>query len=160
MAAAWRLIGGAALVLASTQAPAEASADACPGLSALIHSAPPADPDRRLVVARVEVEWADPELLHGRGVSARVIRMIQGDYDGELMILWSEGTSCSNPFANGRSGLIVGIPLGLENGILRVEAVEVSPDRGSYRLPDGYRVPEPYLEMVRRREAVRAAKPQ
>ncbi|HEX8366206.1 MAG TPA: hypothetical protein VF603_13075 [Allosphingosinicella sp.] len=153
-----RPVGAAALFVAAILSPTEAQAcSAASGNTALIHNALPADLDDRLIVARVDVEWADTEALHRDGVTARVHRIIQGDYDGELMILWSADTSCSRSFENGRSGLIAGIPLRMEGSILVVEAFEVSRASG-YRLPDGYTVPESYLEIVREREAAHASK--
>ena len=152
-----RPVAAAALLVAAILSPAKAEAcSAASGETALIHSALPADLDERLIVARVDVEWPDQQLLKGRGVTARVIRVIQGDYDGDLMILWSADASCSRSFDNGRSGLVVGIPLRMEGSSLVVEAFEVSRASG-YRLPDGYRIPVSYLDIIREREAARAA---
>jgi hypothetical protein len=129
------------------------------GETSLIHSALPIDPDPRLLIARVDIDWADQRLVHKGGVSARVRSVIQGSFDGELMILWSPSSDCSRPFENGRSGLFVGLPLGMRGGALIVEAFEIS--RGSgYRMPDHYRVPEDYLEAVRERRALWVAEAQ
>lgn len=142
---------GAALLLAATMSPTKAAAcSTASGETALIHDGLPADLDPRLVAARVDIEGVDPDALHKQGVTARVGRILQGDYAGDLLILYSADTSCSRPFRNGRSGLIIGIPIGLEDGILALEALEVS-FGGGYRIPDRYRVPEAYLESVRSR---------
>lgn len=142
------LVRAAALVLAAMVAPAEAAACAD---HALIHDSVPVDPDERLIVARVDIDWAVPEQLYKAGIGARVVRMIRGRFDGELMILRTSLVGgCDNPFANGRSGLIVGIPMGMEGGALVVEVLPI-PLRTS--MPDGYRIPEAYLEEARRSHA-------
>ena len=153
MRASSRILAGAGLAVTAIYAPTGAWAcSAASGNTAVIHNAIPADPDPRLIIARVDIEWADEELLHERGLTARVTRVIHGDIDGDVIIVWSPWTSCSHAFENGRSGLIFGLPLGTENGMLVVEAFEISRTSG-YRIPDGYRIPESYLETVRARGA-------
>lgn len=127
---------------------AAGEARACP--RALIHDGLPMDFDSRLVVALVDIEWTIPATLYERGATARVRRIVQGRYDGDLLILRPEESSCSAPFRNGRSGLVVGIPIGMEDGVLVLDAFEISAGSG-YRMPERYRVPEAYFETLRRK---------
>jgi hypothetical protein len=145
----WRLAGALSIVAAAL---APAAARACSSAiaeTALIHNSVASDPDPLLVIARVNIEGVDPAPLHKAGLSARVLRMVQGSYDGELLILRAYGSTCSNPFRNGTSGLVVGIPLGFEKGVLVLDALPVN-EVGGYRLPDRYRVPRAYLESLQR----------
>jgi hypothetical protein len=101
---------------------------------AYIHSALPKPLPRGTFIALVDL---DP-----RGDRAWIRRMIQGDRPGDYVVLrttwWS---SCNAPLANGRSGFLVAVVRGRENGILVVDPIEVGPEE-NYRLPDGWQLPE------------------
>lgn len=101
---------------------------------AWIHSDLPKPLPRGTFIALVDL---DP-----RGDRAWIRRMIQGDHPGEYVLLrpaWT--TSCTSPSANGRSGYMVAVVRGLENGVLVVDPIEVGMDDG-YRLPDDWQLPE------------------
>lgn len=137
----------AALLLAP--GPAQACLTASSHL-ALIHSALPAPLPEGAIVAEVEIGAGDAPLhlaaegpLYSTGLSARVRRMIQGDYSGDTLILRpAHMTSCDNPFDNGRVGYVVGTVRGYEDGVLVLDPVTVRSGSG-FRLPDGFRLSEP-----------------
>lgn len=114
---------------------------------ALIHSAVPADLPRALVVVQAEIPPAATESqLYDLGLRARIRRTIQGDYQGEFIRLRaSVETSCDAPFDNGRSGLIVGYPRGLEGGELVIEPILAQRSDG-FKLAEGYTLSPYYTE--------------
>jgi hypothetical protein len=132
----------AALAIAALLLPA-GEARACMAgdfMEALIHDALPSPLPARTIVAWVAFESGDSRLLYSTGIRARVRRMVQGDFRGShLLVRTSVETSCDDPFRNGRSGLIVGIPTGTEDGLLVVHPIMVSRYQ-RYRLPDGYQL--------------------
>lgn len=78
---------------------------------ALIHSALPAVLSADAVVLDVEIERDDADHLYREGLSARVRRVVSGDFDRERVTIRLEGaTSCDHPFDNGAVGMIVGFP--------------------------------------------------
>ncbi len=109
----------------------------------LIHDALPRPLPRGTIVADVAFDPSTARLLNGVGMRARVRRMIQGDYRGRTLIVRQRVmSSCDDPFGNGSAGLIVAVPVDMQNGVLVVAPILVSRlDR--HRLPDGYRLPEP-----------------
>jgi hypothetical protein len=117
----------------------------------LIHDALPTPLPRGTIVADVVFDFADAETMLSAGVRVRIRRLIQGDVRGPTMIvrirIWS---SCSNPFGNGRSGLIVAIPIETRAGETVVAPIEVTRMRG-YRLEDGFQLRPPPAGAVRLR---------
>jgi hypothetical protein len=103
---------------------------------AYIHSDLPKPLPRGMFIALVD--------LNPRGDRAWIRRMIQGDRPGDYVVLrptwWS---SCNAPLANGRSGFMIAVALGKENGVLIVDPIEVGPEE-NYRLPDGWQFPDRY----------------
>lgn len=128
-------------------------------LFAYIHDALPAPLPTGAFVAEVEFEPQETDDVHGAilgdNVRGRVIRHIQGDYGGlEILVRRDFRTSCDAELSNGRRGLVVARPLGVEDGVLVISPVLVTPSDG-YRLPDGYqfRPPSPssveaYLKLL------------
>ena len=109
---------------------------------AMIHTALPRILPRGAVVAEVRFESADVLALVGPGIRARIRKMIQGDYRGRFLIVRpARLLGCGVAFANGRSGYIVAVPRGFEEGILVVHPIQVQRGRS---LPNGCRVP-PWL---------------
>ena len=113
---------------------------------AYVHSALPNPLPRGTIVALVDFlprrSARNPRFASGD--KARIRRMIQGSYRGKHLISRpSSETSCDAPFINGRSGFIVAVVRGLENGILVVDPITVGRYDG-HRLPDGWQVPEEF----------------
>jgi hypothetical protein len=80
---------------------------------AVIHSALPDPLPEGAFVAEVEIKTKDQWQLYATGLRAYVTKTIVGTSQVERVILRlpvAENTSCDAPFANGRSGIIVGIP--------------------------------------------------
>ncbi len=113
--------------------------------NAYIHDALPSPLPKGTFVAEVEFEpvpeqGATREVLWGTGIRARVHRVLQGDYRGNDVIARPTLlTSCDTIFGNGRAGLIVAIPRGLQNGTLVIDPI-TAPSADGYRLPDGFQV--------------------
>lgn len=138
----------AAILLSS---PGEAAAClASSFFTALIHDALPTPLPEGAIVAEVAFESEDERAVYAGGVRARVIRMVQGHYrGGHLIVRRAFRSSCSHPFLNGTSGLLVARAAGMEQGVLVVDPIEVSRSRG-FRLEDRYRLPPmPSLESLR-----------
>jgi hypothetical protein len=136
-----RLILAAALaiMLLPGQARACMISDA---LETLIHDALPRPLPRGTIIANVTFESTSEAQLHGGGIRATVRRMIQGDFRGRTLIVRQRIiSSCDDPFGNGRSGLIVSVPIGMENGMLVVAPILVS-RLHRRRLPDGFQLPD------------------
>ena len=123
-----------------------AAADACLGSPpgdgfAFIHSALPTPLPDGVFIAEVEIKRADA----GRGwrsrFRARVSKVVQGDSKISRIVLEPDWrTSCSSFFANGTSGLILGIPRGWKGKTPILAPIYVHGNDG-YRLEDGYEVP-------------------
>jgi hypothetical protein len=137
----WKRLGALAFMAAIMPSDAAEACLIANARTAVIHNIVPADLDPRLIVAEVDILTLNPERLHSTGGAAEIRRMIQGPKDEDFMVLRVSDTSCSHPFLNGRSGIVVGMPIGRENGILVLDALEVSALSG-YRLREGYRVPD------------------
>lgn len=93
---------------------------------AFIHSALPKSIPEQFFVAEVEIELADSQRAYTTGLKARVLRVVSGSPVGEVLLRVPEATSCDNFFANGRAGLIIGIPQGWSGKSLIVEPLLVS----------------------------------
>lgn len=116
-------------------------------LRAYVHDALPTPLPTGAFVAEVEFEPRETDDAHGGiigdNVRGRIIRHIQGDYAGWEILVRSElWTSCDAELSNGRRGLIVARPLGVEDGVLVIDPVMVTPSDG-YRLPDGFQFQPP-----------------
>jgi len=116
-------------------------------LFAYIHDALPTPLPAGAFVAEVEFEPQETDDAHGAivgdNVRGRIIRHIQGDYGGlEILVRRDFRTSCDAELSNGRRGLVVARPLGVEDGVLVIDPILVMPSQG-YRLPDGYQFPPP-----------------
>ena len=106
-----------------------------------IHNVLPSPLPAGTLIADVEIASdADAAELFRSGVRARIRRLIQGEYRGDILILRaSTQHSCYFPFTNGRSGLIVGVPLAFEDDVLAVDPIEVGRNQ-HFRLPDGFQL--------------------
>lgn len=107
------LIRSTLILLASVLASSAAYACGLTPSFAVIHSALPDPLPEGAFVAEVEIKTKDEWQLYATGLRARVTKAISGASQIEQVILrlpHTDATSCDLPFANGRSGLIVGIP--------------------------------------------------
>lgn len=133
----------AALVCAAAATVPASDASACiiaDAQETLIHSRLPRTLPAGTIVARVVFDEAERQSLYRTGLRARIRDMIQGEYSGDFLIVRPRfETSCDAPFANGRSGFIVGVADGIEEGVLVVMPIMVSRGDG-FRLPRDYRV--------------------
>jgi hypothetical protein len=117
--------------------PTHAAACGTSPFYAIIHSAlPKALPDG-LFVAEVEVEASDFYPLYTTGLRARVTKLIAGGTVNEIILRRPVGSSCDAPFANGKSGLVVGIAKQRVGDRLVVWPLLVSRHDG-FTLPDGF----------------------
>jgi len=92
----------------------------------VIHSELPRNLPAGAVVADVELGSDDATWQRlNEGARVRIRRMIQGDYRGEALIVRELGLmiTCYSPFPLGRSGFVVGKPVGYENGVLVIEPI-------------------------------------
>jgi hypothetical protein len=120
------MMGGALWALAD--APALACEDP-DNIRGIIYEAVPADIPPSTLVLDVEFDPDDIAAWRG-GPMARVRRVVQGDYDEELVRVGLIHSSCLYPFAFGTEGLIIGT---FREG---VDAITVE----LRRWPDGARV--------------------
>ena len=129
-----------ALLAGALAAPAQACGDQR-FFHGVIHDALPDPLPAGTLIAEVEFEAdAKPGDLFEQGLPARILRLVQGNYRGDTLIARTRWNSCFYPFTNGRRGLIVAIPLGLEDGRMVVDPIEVGRNQG-FRLPDGFQIP-------------------
>ncbi|HEX8194281.1 MAG TPA: hypothetical protein VF552_15410 [Allosphingosinicella sp.] len=124
------------LLFAASVAFGAIRADACriyipaADLSALHRTLPhplPAD----LFVAEVQFERPDAGWNELReGTRARIERVIQGAYSGDMLIVRDSGAvrvTCYAPLRYGGAGIILGRPVGYENGQMVLEPVFEGP---------------------------------
>ena len=121
------MMGGALWALAD--APALACEDP-DNIRGIIYEAVPADIPPSTLVLDVEFDPDDIAAWRGGPIMARVRRVVQGDYDEELVRVGLIHSSCLYPFAFGTEGLIIGT---FREG---VDAITVE----LRRWPDGARV--------------------
>jgi hypothetical protein len=111
---------------------------------ALIHSDLPLRIPTGMFIASVEIKDHKADNLYDRGLRATVRQVIRGEARIREIILrnpiWS---SCDRPFANGRSGYVVGVPHGMRKGRLVVEAILVSRWDGFRLMPNAFDPPLP-----------------
>ena len=107
----------------------------------IIHRALPSPLPAGTLIADVEIAPdSNPAELFDSGLRARIRRLDQGEFRGDYVLLRAgRQHSCYFPFTNGRSGLIVGIPVGLDGDVLVVRPIEVGRNQG-FRLPDGFQL--------------------
>ena len=118
--------------------------------NAIIHTAlPKALPDG-LFVAEVEVEASDFYPLYSTGLRAHVTKSIAGDTVDEIILRLPVGSSCDAPFANGKSGLVVGIAKERVGGRLVVWPLLVSRYDG-FTLPEGFNLKQQFGPSATRR---------
>lgn len=106
---------------------------------AVIHSALPKSLPDGLFVANVEIETESEWEIYENGLRAHVKRMIAGVPVESVILKLPEATSCDKPFANGRSGLVVGIPKEWSGSILIVLPLLVS-RYDEFRLPSDFKL--------------------
>jgi hypothetical protein len=117
---------------------------ACGGeqfMQGVIHNELPSPLPAGTLIAEVDIapDASESELFRS-GVRARIRRLVQGEYRGDFVVLrGGRRHSCYYPFANGRSGLIIGVPLELEGDVLTVRPIEVGRNQ-RFRLPDGFQL--------------------
>ncbi|WP_420469854.1 hypothetical protein [Brevundimonas sp. FT23042] len=106
----YRTAVAAGIILAALPGPAAACFTA-EMETALIHAAlPPILPDGWIVL-EVTFDTPDPTALYGHGLMATVDQVLQGPAVGARVRVRADGPStCDVPFANGASGLLVGVP--------------------------------------------------
>ncbi|WP_288758317.1 hypothetical protein [uncultured Brevundimonas sp.] len=76
---------------------------------ALVHSAAPLMLPAGAIALDVEIEPEDDDSLYLNGLTARVRRVVAGDFDRAIVTLRLKARgSCDHPFENGSAGLIVG----------------------------------------------------
>ena len=100
-------------------------------LSVIHRQLPPSIPSD-LFVAEVQFEQPDTgwEEL-GEGARAHVVRIIQGDYSGDVLIIRDTAEiriTCYPPVRYGGSGIVLGRPAGVEDGHMVVEPIFETPD--------------------------------
>jgi hypothetical protein len=97
----------------------------------VIHSALP-QPLPQGAVA-FDVQFEDPDggwAALSTGTRARVRRVIQGNYSSDILIVRDRGgirIMCYDPIRYEGSGLIFGMPVGYENGLLVLQPIFASP---------------------------------
>jgi hypothetical protein len=66
------------------------------------------------------------------GIRPRVRQVIRGNYSGDIVIVRDRAAirvTCYDPITNGGSGIILGMPVGYENGVLVLQPIFASPYR-------------------------------
>ena len=131
----------AALPAAAFLLPTPASACGIHPGSALIHNALPNPLPAGTIIADVEIapEGAGPAPVVN-ATYARVRRMIQGEAAPMLILRTGRRNSCKEPLANGRTGLIIAVPEGHQDGVPVARAIFAHSLDG-FRLRDGYQLP-------------------
>lgn len=116
-------------------------AQACGGTPslAIIHSALPEPLPGGLFVAEIEIATDDVRAIYSTGLRAHVKMVIAGSPIGEVLLRLQEASSCDAPFANGRSGFLIGLITGRAGDRLIISPLLVSPE-DSFRLPDGFKL--------------------
>jgi hypothetical protein len=100
-------------------------------LSVIHRQLPPSLPSD-VFVAEVQFEQADAGWAELReGTRARVVRVIQGNYSGEILVI--RGTAeiritCYAPVRYGGSGIVIGRPAGVEDGHMVLEPIFETPE--------------------------------
>ena len=116
-----------ALLVGAMAAPASACRTYIPSADvSVIHQELPASLPPDTLVADVQFERPDggwPELF--KGARARVRRVIQGHYSGDVVIVRDAQIriTCYDPIRFGGRGYILGKPVGYENGVLVLQPV-------------------------------------
>ena len=100
-------------------------------LSVLHRQLPPSLPSE-IFVAEVQFERPDAGWRELReGARAHVVRLIQGDYTGDVVIIRDTAdlrVTCYAPVRYEGHGIILGSPVGTEGGFLVVEPIFETPD--------------------------------
>jgi hypothetical protein len=136
-------------VLALLLAPASAEACWGPG-SAYLHKVLPGWIPADAIVAEVEfdMEYFNLRPNFETNLRGRVRRMIQGSYSGATLLVRMNSLTCDSPFANGRSGFLIGTPDGMDDGELIVVPITASPP--FFELPETPRRSGPPPPMLQR----------
>lgn len=121
----WRL-GLAATLCLGTASQACMSVE----LDTFVHSSLPKTLPEGTVVAKVEFEprQRSPDVRDdlSRGMRARVMQRVQGDYRGEFLIVRPVSLSSCDSLPRDRSvGFVIGIPRRIEHGVLVVHPISV-----------------------------------
>lgn len=97
----------------------------------VIHRELPRPLPSDLFVAEVQFERSDAGWAELReGARARIKRIIQGDYSGDVLIIRDAAEiriTCYAPVGYGGAGIVVGRPVGVENGHIVLEPVFEGP---------------------------------
>lgn len=132
------------LALATAIAVAATPVGACIGPEysrALIVAELPRTFPRGAIVADVLLPNVVEQTIPGQRIVGKVRRVYQGPKAmRNLLIRQAVSTSCDWLLSNGKSGIVVGKPVGRVNGVLVIEPVLVPRSKG-YRLADGYQFP-------------------
>lgn len=131
-----QIILGLGLILAFPK-----EAQACGGSPnfAIIHSALPKTMPEGAFVADIEIQTDDAAKLYTTGLRAHVRKMIAGGPVEDIILRLPSANSCDAPFANGRSGLFVGVAEERSGDELVVSPLLVTRYDG-FKLPDGFKL--------------------
>jgi hypothetical protein len=97
----------------------------------VIHRELPRPLPSELFVAEIQIERPDAGWAELReGTRARIRRIIQGDYSGDVLIIRDGAeirVTCYAPVRYGGAGIVLGTPVGVENGHMVLEPVFEGP---------------------------------
>lgn len=123
--------------LGAAATPAIACKIYTPGVDiSVVHQDVPLSITSDVFVAEVQFEQPDAGWLElFKGARANILRVIQGNYRNDLLIVRDAlgpdeiRVTCYNPIPTSGRGIILGIPLGIENGLLVLKPIFTSAPR-------------------------------